>query len=121
LVDAHVGRGNITADPLGGYQLDDMLPFQISQVLKVLNGYDRYKKRRGDIQEDLADAEDQIARQQAHIVAPAVALISDHPDFITENELHKYLASSVGLLPGEIAALGDSAEYALAISRVFRE
>lgn len=120
LADAHVGQENTTANNLGGYQLDDTLPFQISQVLKVLNGYDRYKKRREDIQEDLADAEDQIAREQTHIVAPAVALISDHPDFITENELHKYLASSVGLLPGEIAALGDNAEYALAISRVFR-
>ena len=120
LADAHVGQENITAEPLGGYQLDDTLPFQISQVLKVLNGYDRYKKRREDIQEDLADAEDQIARQQSHIAALAVALISDHPDFITENELHKYLASSIGLLPGEVAALDDSAEYALAISQVFR-
>lgn len=73
-----------------------------------------------DIQEDLADAEDQIARQQSHIAALAVVLISDHPDFITENELHKYLASPIGLLPGEIAALDDSAEYPLAISRVFR-
>jgi hypothetical protein len=72
--------------------LTTRLLFQISQMLKVLNGYDRYKKRREGIQEDLADAEDQIARQQAHIAAPAVALISDHPDFITENELHKYLA-----------------------------
>ena len=110
LADAHVGQENTTADPLGGYQLDDTLPFQISQVLKVLNGYYRYNKRREDIQEDLADAEDQIARQQSHITALAVALISDHPDFITENELHKYLASSIGLLPGEIAALDDSAE-----------
>jgi hypothetical protein len=49
LADAHVDQENITADPLGGYQLDDTLPFQISQLLKVLNGYDRYKKRRGDI------------------------------------------------------------------------
>jgi hypothetical protein len=73
-----------------------------------------------DIQEDLTDAKDQIARQQSHIAALAVALISDHPDFITENELHKYLASSVGLLPDEIAALDDGAEYALTTSRVFR-
>jgi hypothetical protein len=65
LVDAHVGRGNITADPLGGYQLDDTLPFQISQVLKVLNGYDRYKKRREIIQEGLAGAGEQKARQQS--------------------------------------------------------
>jgi hypothetical protein len=43
LADAHVGRENTTADPQGGHQLDDTLPFQISQVLKVLNGYDRYK------------------------------------------------------------------------------
>ena len=110
LADAHVSQENTTVGPLGGYQLDDTLPYQISQVLKVLNGYYRYKKRREDIQEDLADAEDQIARQQSHITALAVALISDHPDFITENELHKYLASSIGLLPGEIAALDDSAE-----------
>jgi hypothetical protein len=119
LADAHVGQENITADPLGGYQLDT-LPFQISQVLKVLNGYDRYKKRREDIQENFVDAEDQIARQQSHIAALAVALISDHSNFITENELHKYLASPIGLLPGEIATLDDSAEYGLAISRVFR-
>jgi hypothetical protein len=43
LADAHVGRENTTVDPQGGHQLDDTLPFQISQVLKVLNGYDRYK------------------------------------------------------------------------------
>lgn len=121
LADAHVGQENTTADPLGGYQLDDTLPFQISQVLKVLNGYDRYKKRVEDIREDLADAKDQVARQQSHIAALAVALISDHPDFITENELHRYLTSSIGLLPGEIAALSDSAEYAVATRRVFRQ
>jgi hypothetical protein len=120
LADAHVGQENTTVDPLGGYQLDDTLPFQISQVLKVLNGYGRYKKRIEDIQEDLADAEDQIARQQSHIAALAVALISDHPDFITENELHKYLASSIGLLSGEMATLDDSAGYGQAISQVFR-
>jgi hypothetical protein len=120
LADAHVGQENITADPLGGYQLDDTLPCKISQMLKVLNGYDRYKKRREDIQENLADAEDQIARQQSHIAALAGALISDHSNFVTENELHKYLASPIGLLPGEIATLDDSAEYGLAISRVFR-
>jgi hypothetical protein len=106
LADAHVSQENTTTDPLGGHQLDDTLPFQISQVLKVLNGYDRYKKRMDDIQEGLANAEDQIARQQSHIAALAVALISDHPDFTTENDLHKYLASSIGLLPGEIACVG---------------
>jgi hypothetical protein len=84
-------------------------------VLKVLNGYDRYKKQTEDIREDLANAKDQIARQQSHIAALAVALISDHPKFITENELHKYLASLIGLQPGEIAALDDSAEYTVAI------
>jgi hypothetical protein len=62
LADAHVGQENTTADPLSSYQLDDTLPFQISHVLKVLNGYDRYKKRMEDIREDLADAKDQIAR-----------------------------------------------------------
>src|SRR3954451_17052966 len=84
--------------------------FQISQVLKDLNGNDRYKKRTEDIREDLADAKDQIARQQSHIAALAVALISEHPNFISENELHKYLASLIGLQAGEIAALDDSAE-----------
>jgi hypothetical protein len=121
LADANVGQENTTANPLGGYQLDDTLPFQISQVLKVLNGYDRCKKRIEDIREDRTGAKDQIARQQSHIAALAVGLISDHPDFITENELHKYLASSIGLLPDKIAALDDSAEYAVAIHRVFRQ
>jgi hypothetical protein len=121
LADAHVGQENTTADPLGGYQLDDTLPFKISQVLKILHGYDRCKKRIEDIPGDLTGAKDQIARQQSHLAALAVALVSDHPDFITENELHKYLASSIGLLPDKIAALDDSAEYAVAIRRVFRQ
>jgi hypothetical protein len=120
LANAHVGQENTTANPLGGYQLDDTLPFQISQVLKVLNGYDCCKKRIEDIREDLTGAKDQIARQQSHLAALAVALVSDHPDFVTENELHKYLASSIGLLPDKIAALDDSAEYTVAIRRVFR-
>jgi hypothetical protein len=90
-------------------------------VLKVLNGYGRFKKRIEDIRVDLTSAKDQVARQQSHIAALAVALISDHSDFITENELHKYLAPLIGLLPDEIGVLDDSAEYTVAIRRVFRE
>jgi hypothetical protein len=62
LAGAHFGQKNTTADPLGGYQLDDMLPFPISQVLKVLNGYGRFKKRIEDIRVDLTSAKDQVAR-----------------------------------------------------------
>jgi hypothetical protein len=63
LADAHIGQQNATTDPEGGYQLDDMLPFQISQVLRVLNGYDRKEEQLKDVLEELADAQDQIARQ----------------------------------------------------------
>jgi hypothetical protein len=109
LADAHVSQENTTTDPLGGYQLDDTLPFQISQVLKVLNGYDRYKKRMEDIQEDLADAKDQIAR---HIATLAVALLRP-PRFH-----HRKRAPQVfGVIDWSST---DSAEYALATSRVFR-
>src|SRR5256885_2715167 len=102
-----------TTDPQGGYQLDDMLPFQISQVLKVLNGYDRNKEQLKAVREKLADAQDQIARQKSHIAAMAVALTNTDalPALVSESDLQKYLSSSIGLRPNELATLNDNAAY----------
>ena len=99
-----------------------MLPFQISLVLRVLNGYDRNKERLEDAREKLADAEYQIARQQSQIAALAVALTNTDtlPAIVSEEDLQKYLASSIGLVPDELAALNDNAAYRQAIDRVYR-
>jgi hypothetical protein len=123
-MDAHISQPEITTELNGGYQLDDMLPFQISQVLRVLNGYERKERQLQDVREELADAREQISRQRIQIAALGVALMN--PDAMpvcrTERDLHKYLASpSISLRSDEIAALNDVPQYRQAFGLEFRK
>ena len=110
-------------EPPSRYQLDDMLPFQISQVLRVVNAYERNKEELQRVQDELMGADDQIARRNSRIAALVVALMNPDaiPAILSERDLHKYLvSSSIGLVADEIAALNDNEDYKQAVARVFR-
>jgi hypothetical protein len=131
LADAQMTQPRTTTEPKGGYQLDDMLPLQISQVLMVLDGYDQKEQQLKDVREELkrvldklADAQDRIARKESQIAALAVALMNPDalPAYMTEQDLHIYLASSsIGLCSDEIAALNDDPQYRQAVDLDFRK
>lgn len=86
----------------------------------VLDGYDRKEQQLKDVREELkgildelADAQGRITRKESQIAALAVALLNPEalPAYMTEQDLHKYLASSIGLCSDEIAALNDDPQY----------
>lgn len=113
LGDVHKPQSRTTAEPKSGHEFDDVMPFQISQVLMVLNGCDRKEQELKQAREELADARGQIARQQVQVAALMVALMKSDalPSSMTEKELHEYLASSsVDFGSDEIAALNDVPE-----------